>query len=164
MESLRKCTFETNSSSCHSITFEDDEAEDQDELYFKVLGEGDFGWTEEYLTDPLTKMNYALIAYSYMCESPEDRKSVFDEIKRVFSNHGVTVDFNEDAWTEKPAIYFEKDSWEERATAHTAGYIDHQSVKRDDVQRLALMFKEDPDSLYHFVFGKSVIHTDNDNH
>lgn len=167
METLRKGTFETNSSSCHSITFAEDRAEDQTDFKLDVTGEGDFGWEIVKYDDPTSKMNYALIAYHYICKDEDECKSVFSEIKDVFRQHGVIVDFHEDDEYQRAAIRFDTDGDEDaEVSASTIGYIDHQSApgSSDDCEFLAKMFRDSPEELYHFVFGKSYIETDNDNH
>ena len=166
METFRKGAFETNSSSSHSITFAEDSAPDQTDCVLNVTGEGDFGWEVERYDSPIDKINYALIAYHYICADEDECKSVFRDIKEAFARRGVTVDFNEDYDYQKPAIRFEK-VWEDddSLSAVTTGYIDHQSAPKESeaCERLAKMFRDSPDELFDFVFGNSYIETDNDN-
>jgi hypothetical protein len=102
-----------------------------------------------------------------ICTGEDECKDVLAEIKRVFALHGVTVDFDENDEGNPTAIWSEVDSWNKEAglTAHTDGYIDHQSGpdESDDCERLAKMFRDDPDELYGFVFGDAYIVIDNDN-
>ena len=172
MKTIRQSVFETNSSSCHTITFSESYPEDQKDVNLHINGWGDFGWGcddgSDRVNTPEGKMNYALIAYSMICTGEDECKDVLAEIKRVFALHGVNVDFGEDDEGNPTAIWFEVDSWNKEAgpTAHTDGYIDHQSgpAERHDCERLAKMFRDDPDELYGFVFGDAYIIIDNDNH
>jgi hypothetical protein len=154
----------------HSITFNSEYPEDQQDYKMTVTGEGDFGWSYpgDYLETPEEKMNYALIAYSCICGGEEECHDVLYEIKRVFQNHGVDVNFLEDDYGKPQAIKFYVDEWDTDGvpSAHTDGYIDHQSQphESDDCERLAKMFRDNPDELYEFVFGDSSIMIDNDNH
>lgn len=170
MKTIRNHVFETNSSSMHSISFNSDYPEDQNGYKLEVTGEGDFGWyiEDDYVEDPEGKMNYALIAYACICGGEDECNDVLSEIKRVFKNHGVEVNFAEDDEGKQHAIWFEVDRWDDSGipTAHTDGYIDHQSQphESDNCERLAKMFRDDPEELYGFVFGDARIKIDNDNH
>jgi hypothetical protein len=167
MKTIRNNVFETNSSSCHSITFSTGYPDDQKDYQLLVTGDGDFGWGYDKLETPAEKMNYATIAYACICASEDECEQVLSEIKRVFALHGVTVSFSENDAGEQQAIWFEVDDWDKSgiATAHTSGYIDHQSQphESDNCERLAKMFRDDPDELYSFVFGDAYIIIDNDN-
>mgnify|MGYP007013910295 CR=1 FL=1 len=93
MKTLRAYVFETNSSSAHSITFSSQFPGNQTDGKLLVTGDGDFGWGYEELATPTEKMNYALIAYAYICSGEEECEQVLSEIKRGFATYGVEVIF-----------------------------------------------------------------------
>ncbi len=167
MKTVRAHVFETNSSSAHSITFSSQFPGNQTDGKLLVTGDGDFGWGYEELATPTEKMNYALIAYAYICSGEEECEQVLSEIKRVFATYGVEVIFEGEYDGKQQVIRFEVDDWDVDGvpSAHTNGYIDHQSTpnESDDCERLAKMFRDDPDELYGFVYGDASIIIDNDN-
>lgn len=93
--------YETNSSSMHSLSFNNSavqtEVNEDNELEI-VLGAGEYGWGYEELNTPLEKMDYLAIE----TESSEYKKQLLLEaIARVYPNANITFDYS--------------------------GYIDHQS-------------------------------------
>lgn len=168
MRTVRPSTFETNSSSTHTITFCEGYVITPSTNQLTITGSGEFSWqVGEVISSPTEKMNYATIAYAHICSGPDECKSVFTRIKEAFDRRGVEVDFLED--NTKPAIYFSQEPWSKdpsKLYAHTVGFIDHQSApeESEDCCFLAEMFRDDPEALFNFVFGESFITLDNDNH
>jgi len=159
MRSIRPKVFETNSSSCHVITFSSEYVGPQAEpVQLTILGDGDYGWScstdsdDSTLRTPEEKLDYAIVALGLYCNDPDERKSALDEIRRVFSLNNVEVEFD--------------DCFGEEYDHDTVGYIDHQSApgSSEDCTELANMALNDPEALYNFVFGDATVLVDNDNH
>jgi len=159
MRSIRSKVFETNSSSCHVITFSSESVGPHAvPTTLTIYANGEYGWgydTPDYdntLRHPEEKLDYAIVAMGILCKDPDERKSALDEIRRVFKLNNVTVEF-EECFGEN----YDKDP---------IGYIDHQSDPYGsyDCETLAKMALNDPDSLYYFVFGDATVLVDNDNH
>lgn len=140
---IRRGTFETNSSSTHSIhvgKLPADRAKWQlpsvrPNERGEIILEGDeFGWEVQHYSDANSRLNYAVAGAT---ENPKYRKM----IKKVLSDAlGVP----------QTSIAFASDT----------GYIDHQSMDdvRDDIF-------SDEASLRAFLFSPySEFETDNDNH
>jgi len=141
MKTIRHNVFETNSSSSHSISINN-----QVELFdsitpnnngYIVLTGGEFGWEWEKYNDPLTKANYCAIDVI----GNEDRTNMLiDVIKEHTGAKDVIVDINDD-WN-----------------THDFSWIDHQSRGTSNA---AFASK---DALKNFIFNpKSILFTGNDN-
>ena len=170
---IRQGLFETNSSSCHSITVIKNGKLTTDNV-FPILSDnkvhaefGEFGWGPDRYTDPYHKLQYALtmaleteIYYKiphnvsnmrikskkdyYNCES---FKMINDLIKKECHCDGVEIDSD-----------IELDgSW-----LRYDGYIDHQS--RENYNNLEEFLKDHEITLKDFIFDTSkVLIIDNDN-
>jgi len=147
MKLIRKGTFETNSSSCHSVsvstqgTYEGLTPDDENQI---VIYPADFGWEQDTHNDTLTKMSYLWI---YIKEwSGDSQESFMEMYQKVICEHtGAT----EVVMTPCSCKY------------SPFGSIDHQSVEGG---ALNYMFK-DEQTLKNFLFlSDSYIETDNDNH
>lgn len=157
MRTIRSHVFETNSSSAHVITFADDYVEPQEaNTFMTIRAEGEYGWSydndDSTLREPEEKLDYAIVALGLYTTDPDERRGALEEIHRVFKNNNVEVTFD--------------DCFGENFDKVTRGYIDHQSAPSysDDCERLAQMALNDPEALYNFVYGKSTVLIDNDNH
>lgn len=64
MVSIRDSVFESNSSSCHSITFSSENSGHQNVPITLDFRGNDFGWRRELYSDPQSKLEYWLSAYS----------------------------------------------------------------------------------------------------
>lgn len=143
MQKIRHGVFETNSSSCHSISISnsgnyDSISPDKDGVIHVYAGE--FGWAQDTFSDPISKLSYLLIYIRDWVDSQEDKTEFMNKLLQVVKDQ-----------THCDRIEFPTDS----------GYIDHQSVECND---LHYMF-EHAQTLKDFVFGRdSYIETDNDNH
>lgn len=145
MKLKRHSTFETNSSSCHSISI-DDNVELYDTIVpnengLIVLEGGQFGWEIEQYTDALTKANY--VAVSLKCHLVNEY--LIEMFENVMLNHtgaeGIVYEF-------------------ENERGRYESYIDHQSIETGP-----LFDYSDPDQMKNFIFNpKSILYTDNDNH
>lgn len=148
MKQIRHNTFETNSSSSHSITISNKGHFDSNALpvvkYYNgtrdcvVLTGEHFGWEERDYDDAQTKANYLATFVDtvelYQQDMSKLKKQLIDCIKEVTGCKSVVFDTED-------------------------GYIDHQS------EEVALDAFENKDTLKHFIFNRgSVLRTDNDNH
>lgn len=151
MQLIRKKVFETNSSSCHSISIANT---DNDKMFSQwspdeegnicLIG-GEFGWEIARYNDPETKANYCVQSIaSTSWDKVEDityEENKLEMLKKVIKEQTgcYEVILND--------------------TSINNGYIDHQS---DGVANEAFYSKE---ALRNFIFNKnSYLYTDNDNH
>jgi hypothetical protein len=139
MQLIRKSTFETNSSSCHTLTISDvdevyDTIEPDDEGTITFNG-GEFGWGVDVYTDALTKANYIAVTLTLYSTSADT--DVFEQvIKEQTGCKDIVYDIDDDN-----------------------SYIDHQSI---GCIPFSLTSYND---LRNFIFNpKSVLDIDNDNH
>ena len=147
MKIVRKSVFETNSSSCHSISIE------SGDVYTSITPNSDnkivldpmeFGWETENYNDPISKLTYSWI---YVEDWSGENKEKFHKIlSDVVCEH---------TGADEIIMKSSGKSWCEY------GYIDHQSV---ECGALNYLF-DDPQQLKEFIFSsKSVLRTDNDNY
>ena len=126
--------FETNSSSCHSLSLERGGTLNQtmypdDDGVIRVTG-GEFGWEYDTYSSPYDKANYLAVAWD---DQPEKLKLLEQAI--IEHTGAKTVDLS-----------------------NIQGYIDHQSYGiTDEIQTL------DDVKSFLFNSG-SYVETDNDNH
>jgi len=143
---IRHGVFETNSSSCHSISISEDSGGLLDVIYpnndgIIELEGGEFGWQEEEFDDALTKANYC---YIDNFNNP-DR---LDRLVKVISDQtGVK---KENIVLCATLEYSSTKNW---------SYVDHQSAGTSSEA-----FESD-EKLRQFIFNpRSILKTDNDNH
>lgn len=140
---VRHGVFETNSSSCHSISIKEtcDKYETlypDDEGVFTFTG-GEYGWGYETYYDADSKANYVATMCSEFGELSEenDDHTLRDLLESVITEHTGITKF----------AYDLKDA-----------YIDHQSVNRD-------MYSWSREDMKNFIFNpRSELDIDNDNH
>lgn len=157
MKQIRQDTFETNSSSSHSITISNKGHFDANALpvvdYYKgtkdcvVLTGGEFGWGYEYYDDALTKANYLATFVEtvelYNHDMSKYYNMLVDCIKGVTGCKNVVLDLGSD----------------NKFGYNPDAYIDHQS------EEVGIDAFTSIDDLKHFIFNrKSVLVIDNDNH
>lgn len=146
---IRNSVFETNSSSCHSISIGESDVYDSvtpDENGVIKLEPMEFGWEQERYNDPYTKMVYLWIYINDWCSDVEDE--FMETFQRVVCNH-----------TGASSVIMVPD--ESKPEWYRNGYIDHQSVESNDYHHL---FYDDK-LLKQFLFDSdSWLETDNDNH
>lgn len=140
MKLIRNGAFETNSSSCHSVTVNDTGVyegivpSDDGTIYLTPHG---FGWEQETYVDSMTKMAYVWIDIAH-------DPAKMERFRRVVYAHTGATDVVMQPTSE--CIY-------------TYGYIDHQSKGVTDN-----LFCSDH-TLKVFLFSpNSTLVTDNDNH
>lgn len=152
MKLIRNSVFETNSSSCHSISvgksgvFEGKSPDDDGVLTIRPQT---FGWEQETYFDVDARLAYVSIYIRDWCSS--DKKDYFQLMfNKVVGEH-----------TGASQIEFKGLPCTWSSTGFDEGSIDHQSVEDGDLNHLF----ESTDKLKSFLFDKdSYIETDNDNH
>jgi hypothetical protein len=150
MKLVRKSVFETNSSSCHSLTLGSSDifegyTPDADNRI--VLDNMCFGWEQDTYHDVGSRMAYVWI---YI------RDWTYDETQTKF-----LAMFNKVVMEHTGASEITMREEREYGTYLNKGYIDHQSVESGDLHH---MF-ESESILKSFLFDRdSQIETDNDNH
>lgn len=182
MKTIRYGTFETNSSSMHTICISNEKIDLDSFEYTKLYGYGDdFDSGYCIYKDPQSKFSYALLCLIYylrmeMCQEWEtDRipaniynkykkklKDVTENVTDYFGNSLVEIVWSgtNDRGPFKLGLKPNDDSWE----LPCQGYIDHQSTptESDEACDVALMW-ERPEDLFNFVFNKnSYIRTESD--
>ena len=138
---IRKGTFETNSSSTHSIAISKNKVEIPTGSYinFRI---GEYGWEENEYNFP--SYMYTSLLYNKDKESIEKLKSILDK-------WGIKYNFQNPKWT------YWGDNQEEKYLDN--GYIDHGS-ETFSIMRVIL---NDEDLLARALFGDSTVYTGNDN-
>lgn len=149
---IRRGVFETNSSSCHSVSFEpetneesqydmDLEINDEDLVEVKL---GEFGWGYDEYTDSKTKLSYITTMAKCGFNEKSDIEKINTVVADVMDCDGILILEPKNSWG---------DAW----------YIDHQSVY-DNIDDF-LDMKAGGASLDEFIFNpKYKLIIDNDNH
>jgi len=153
---IRNNCFETNSSSCHSITINEFQPQYIDVSEYKgktiSIPIGEYGWAQETFGDFHSKASYlAFYARDWTGHSketlPEDNPFflTLSEVIKDFTGCS-TVDYSE---------LFVKNKY------GYEGYIDHQSVEGGQLDYLF----QNKELMKNFLFSSnSYFETDNDNH
>jgi hypothetical protein len=133
---IRKRTFETNSSSCHSFTRDWTDSVNlttiipPDDTTIYVGLSGCYGWGRDEFTDPETKLDY-------ICMQFFGDEEMLSEIKQIVETHtGYKVEISD----------------------QVDGYIDHQSVG------ILNSLRSDSEAIRNFIFNpawKLIIDNDN---
>lgn len=138
MKKIRVGVYETNSSSCHSLTIESTsflmDTILPDEEGVVTLTPGEFGWQWEKFNDALTKASYCLTGVQYVNEKEE----ALSNLKEVIQAHTLCNEVN---------LVENSDDYD----AVNYGYIDHQSRENGELE--ALLF--DKEKLHNFIFNKN---------
>lgn len=115
IETIRRNTFETNSSSCHSVTYVNDVDNPIFDFWetISVKGDGEYGWSGRAST-PEEKLDYYIVHESYKYETKEDFEEFLSELKLAFEREGCTLEI-------EPA--YSDGGWH-----LLEGYIDHESL------------------------------------
>ncbi len=143
---IRTNAFETNSSSCHTVTVGntgtyEGKAPDSDGVVRFYSGE--FGWDQTTYTDVDSRLSYAWI---YATEWANSDPTFLERFKEVVCEHTGGTDV---------------EPMRSGCTYYPAGYIDHQSVEDGQLHYIFA----DRATLKSFLFDAgSTIVTDNDNH
>ena len=158
MIKIRRSTFETNSSSMHSLSIEGNTPD-----YSYVIDEkgiintefGEFGWEVMDYNDPMTKLSYILTMVAEIYEpATEDEFYENDDFKKI--EEEVC------AGTGALGIRIVNPGFEtENGYNFHKGYIDHQSC---DFSNIDEFLRSNGVTLKDYLFNSGVIvHTDNDN-
>jgi hypothetical protein len=147
---IRTGVFETNSSSCHTITISH---VDNDTLYQSitpndngeiVIAPQEFGWEWETYNNPESKLCYVMLYIRDWVHDQATKDAFSDILNRVVLTHTHATKL-----TMGPS-----------SSKYWNGYIDHQSVEDNDCHHL---FDSD-EKLKDFIFGpQSSLNTGNDN-
>lgn len=144
---VRANTFETNSSSVHSLVF----SKDYDKMQPGEIGAtvrcGEYGWDEEEYYSPCEKLSYLWTAITYMHYQDMLTLATWKE----YFIEALELDEN----TQFEVLDFESDDY-----GGYGGYVDHAG----GLNTLITAFAEDPELLRCFVYGRGCVETDNDNH
>lgn len=141
MKIIRSSVFETNSSSCHSISVHSDDVSTYDTLYPDRDGvltfTGDeFGWEFAKYHDAITKAEYLVTLFKVHGKSNQE---LFERV--VLDHTGA-----------KSIVYDMKGDYD--------AYIDHQSIENPDDPIFHLTYE----TMKDFIFNpNSVLMTGNDN-
>ena len=130
---IRRCVFETNSSSTHAICITKDGYELKDHIDFHT---GEYGWECEEYGDFDNKASYLITAILSMDKEYADEKLMQLNIKS-YKYDGKTHRYYDIGYD----------------------YIDHVEKLKSWIDDLLL----DSDKLFRYLFGNSVIITGNDN-
>lgn len=138
---IRELVFETNSSSCHSISLSNKTGQSflldtlyPDENGIITINGGQFGWEVAQYNDAYTKASYAATSTLYWLDS----EVLIGVIKKQTAAKEVILNISEDYGSE---FY---------------SYIDHESTST---------CPKNAEDLRDFIFNKnSWLYTDNDNH
>jgi len=166
MKVVRKRVFETNSSSCHSISISENDTLNNiptpDENGDINIYPQDFGWEQDHHYDFDTKASYlAIYCRDWSNDKEEDHFRTLEEcIKEVTQCKSVV--YIEDM------MNYEMKSYEHNGKTVTyksygweSGGIDHGSVDGEELHHIF----EDKELVKAFLFSSnSVLETDNDNH
>ena len=149
---IRRGVFETNSSSCHSLSIENIRNNcDYDQLKKYVndydntihVGFGEFGWEQECYIDAFTKLEYALtMIVQTECGNVKDVEDFYEtdgfvELNELIKSRchcdGITltskmelVEYHPNVWVEEKKRWLEDYDVTDFYINHE-GYIDHQS-------------------------------------
>lgn len=138
MIKIRRNTFETNSSSTHSICISKKPVITGSNICFNI---GEFGWGNE-------SVNPANYLYTAILELDDDEHTMLNKLKSILKKNGIGYRF------EAPKY----GKWGEHSYLEY-GYIDHVYEAREFVTAVL----NDEDLLMRYLFGDSAVYTGNDN-
>lgn len=141
---IRHDTFETNSSSVHSLAIpKHTEGNYPNSIHFRI---GEFGWDFSDSNDPASYLYTGILSY-YSYEEKEERDKKLTYLKEVLNKHNIKYIFDEPTW------------WGSRDGDGLAnGYVDH-AYELDEF--LEVVFATET-TLLNFIFYGIVV-TGNDN-
>lgn len=161
MKLVRNKVFETNSSSCHSVTIAEKTGVyaslpvNEEGIVF--IDSGEFGWEQETYSDAATKASYlAVYIRDWAGDKQQDFKEIFEALLKEHTGCD-TVEYKEKFWAEEERHWKNGEAYMVKLGG---GYIDHQSVEDNDYHYLF----ENVALLKEFIFNPgSVLETDSDN-
>lgn len=149
---IRRGTFETNSSSTHSICITKSDKYKKPEVICFDFGE--FGWECDTHSDTFTKANY-LYTGIYECFDNDEIDKYKEIIHEYLSSEGIVCSFKGEGKT-KSYEYNGKTKYYQSIN----GYVDHGNELKEFIEDVC----SDKDKLFRFLFSdKSFIITGNDN-
>lgn len=151
MKQIRQNTFETNSSSTHSICISKNPVVDVRNKYV-YFGSGNFGWSTDTVTDTASYLYTAMVtAYS-----PQEFREKLEKLKSILDRYGITYDFSpvEEIKSDFTPGYSYLEFTRDRYAS-----VDHASQCIPFIESLL----NDEDMLLRYLFGDSHIYTGNDN-
>ena len=162
---IRHSVFETNSSSCHSISvvkgMELNNLPYVDTNGNIEIGSQEFGWEIDSYNDFYSKAAYlAIYIRDWSGNDLERFREIFESVIKEVTGCN-TVTYEDNFWDFETKEYDYEGQKRSYKNQLGGGYIDHQSV---DGQELHYMF-DDLKEMKSFLFcNQSILHTDNDNH
>jgi len=173
---IRNNVWETNSSSCHSISIQKCDTNLYDRLYpnedglIELTG-GEFGWGYDKYTDALTKANYIAVAIFLLESAAKDYEEADEERKKIFNYYSLP-EFGAKNYLAAKMIFEKVIRNQTRAEVvynfsvadwnhSNHSYIDHQSF--EDAKDAEWLLNEE--EVFDFIFSpNSELVIDNDNH
>ena len=145
---IRRCVFETNSSSTHAICIAKDGYEKANYIKFSF---DDFGWEFDVYSDVYSKASYLITAIFSFGKDYTDEK--LQQLKDILEANNIEYDIpisKISSWEYNGEIryYYDID-----------GYIDHGAETKEFVEAVL----SDSDKLMRYLFGDSIVVTGNDN-
>jgi hypothetical protein len=139
METIRKNVFETNSSSCHSITFSEKGSGCRPVKASINLRSNDFGWEEEEYTDSQSKFEYWLACF-------EDCSAL--KIREKFAEV-----LHKDPWSAYPSKEepLPENVWEEAFEEVYTHFVDVLSYLRDNGVDFYIYYDKDNHELEDYL-------------
>lgn len=142
---IRKGTFETNSSSTHSIAISKDKVNPYNlpvgySIYFRI---GEYGWEED---------EYSFPDYMYTALLCADDQKSITKLKSILNKWGIGYKFQKPEWR-----YYHYDNQSYRYLDN--GGIDHSG----EAYSIMIEILNDEDLLARALFGDSCVYTGNDN-
>ena len=162
MITIRKNTFETNSSSCHSITFATGKPTNLPKD-FVLSYDGEFGWSGScYL--PMDKASYYMIAMILWIEDDNRFPSFEEKVEEITKRTNNLIEYARSVGVNMVLdgeMEFDEDGYD---IVKDMGYIDHQSAPSEDIDCMGLA-KMDAEDAFNWIFnGSACVDIDNDNH
>lgn len=162
MKTIRKNTFETNSSSCHSITFATGSLINLPKDFI-LSYDGEFGWSGT-CTTPEEKANYYMIAMVLWIEGDSNFGTFEEKTREIKKRISDLIEYGQSAGVNivlSKEIEFDKDGYD---IIKDIGYIDHQSAPYE-YNKCMILAKMDAAEAFNWIFdSESCVDIDNDNH
>ena len=148
---IRKCTFETNSSSTHAICICTDKEllKDIEPSKYLYFGIGMHGWEFKTLSTSEEKANY--LYTGILACYPDESKEKIEKLESILLDFGCVSTFATPKWREfNNEVYLD----------HDCGYIDHSDELKEFIDELL----DNPTLLYNYLFSdNSYVLKGNDN-
>lgn len=159
MKSIRRHTFETNSSSTHSMSYVGGdycytlENENEYDSYTLHMNLGEFGWEWKDYTTPTEKLQYLV---TMRCEQLGCTNSWWDNYDKEACRKQL---YEDSVFQDIVYAVIHNTSYSEIEVDNFCGYVDHQSV--EDIEDV--VNDAGASSIEDFIFGPYKVRTGNDN-